>query len=161
MLNKYISPFTRCLPIDFQLKHNKNAEKRNLNSCMSSCPLTLEINKMFGTSTHSHVKAKTEDIVHSEAQGQEYWKGILANRCYKTTVLHLVCCFHVQLNYISVKQCPNAAQECVWLLQTDAEPNTRLCISVWMYCTAGRTIAAAMKKHVFFLLGYLKALFIG
>lgn len=116
---------------------------------------------MFGTSTHSHVKAKTEEIVHSEAQAQEYWKGILANRCYKTTVLHLVCCFHVQLNYISVKQCPNTAQECVWLLQTDAEPNTRLCISVWMYCTAGRTIAAAMKKHVFFLLGYLKALFIG
>lgn len=51
---------------------------------MSSCPLTLELNKMFGTSTHSHVKAKTENIVHSEAQGQERWKDILANMCYKT-----------------------------------------------------------------------------
>lgn len=56
---------------------------------MSSCPLTLEINKMFGkenmsTSTHSRVKAKIENIVHSEAQGQECWKGILVNMCYKT-----------------------------------------------------------------------------
>lgn len=77
------------------------------------------------------------------------------------TTLQFLCHFHVQLNYILVKQCPNATQECVWLLQTDAWPNTRPCINVWMYCTAGRTIAAAMKKHVFFLLGYLKALFIG
>lgn len=61
------------------------------------------------------------------------------------TTLHLLFCFHVQLKHMSVKQCPNATQECVWLLQTDAEPNTRPCISVWMYCTAGRTIAAAMK----------------
>lgn len=84
ILNKYILPFTRCLPIDFQLKHKRNAKKRILNSCMSSCPFTLEINKMFGTITHSHVQAKTKNIVHSEAQGQECWKGILANMCYKT-----------------------------------------------------------------------------
>lgn len=84
VLNKYILPFTRCLPIDFQPKHNKIAKKRILNSCMSSCPLTLEINKMFGSRPHSHVKAKLENIVHSEAQGQECWKSILANVCYKT-----------------------------------------------------------------------------
>lgn len=83
MLNKYILPFTRCLPIDFQLKNNKTAKKRILSICMSSCRLTLEIKKMFGTSTHSHVKAKTENTVHSEAQGQECWKSILANMSYK------------------------------------------------------------------------------
>lgn len=87
-------------------------KKESSNSCMSSCPLTPEISKTFGKENMARAlaliqmskpKQKTQFIV--ECKDKSAGKVFLQIGATKLITLHLLCCFDVQLNHISVKQC--------------------------------------------------------